>query len=64
MIRSIRKGDVCGIHKVSFVIDNEELSIIHKAKNRYIFVDGAYYAAFLMLKKGSGLYTFEEIIND
>lgn len=64
MIRSIRKGDVCGIHKVSFVNDNEELSIIHKANNRYIFVDGAYYAAFLMLKKESGLYTFEEIIND
>ena len=64
MIRSVRKGDVCGIHKVTFINEDEELSVIHKANNRYIFVDGAYYAAFLMLKRCSGLYTFEEIIND
>ena len=64
MIRSVRKGDVCGIHKVTFMNESEEISIIHKANNRYIFVDGAYYAAFLMLKRGSGLYSFEGIVND
>ena len=64
MIRSVRKGDVCGIHKVTFINEDEEISIIHKANNRYIFVDGAYYAAFLMLKRGSGLYSFEGIVND
>lgn len=64
IIRSIRKGDITGIHKVTFCNENEELSIIHKANNRYVFVDGAYYAAFLMLKKPNGLYSFEDVIND
>ena len=64
IIRSIRKGDVNGIHKIVFKDEYEELVITHKVNDRTVFVDGAYYAALLLKDKPKGLYSFKELIDD
>ena len=63
IIRSIRKGDVNGIHKIVFKDEFEELSIVHKVSDRTIFVDGAYYAALLLKDKQNGIYSFKDLID-
>ena len=63
LIKSVRKGDVNGVHKVTFKDEYEELTIAHKVTNRCCFVDGAYYAALLLKDKNNGIYSFKELID-
>jgi 4-hydroxy-tetrahydrodipicolinate reductase len=44
-IDSVREGDVVGIHEVTFESPAEKLTLIHEAKNRAVFAEGALEAA-------------------
>lgn len=62
-IKSYRKGDITGIHKIDFINKNETISIKHEAYNRSIFACGAKMALEIFIKKAANLYSFEEIMN-
>jgi len=60
-IKSIRKGDVFGTHKIFFKSAHEVVSLEHKALSRHLFASGALKAASWVRKKPPGLYSFEDI---
>tara|TARA_B100001094_G_scaffold316306_1_gene357348 strand:- start:203 stop:817 length:615 start_codon:yes stop_codon:yes gene_type:complete len=41
-IESIREGEIFGIHEITLSTEDEEIIIIHKAKNRDIFAKGVF----------------------
>jgi len=41
-IESIREGEIYGIHEITLSTEDEEIIIIHKAKNRDIFAKGVF----------------------
>ena len=60
-IKSIREGDVPGIHIVSWDSEIDTVIIRHEAKNRKGFALGAVYAAeFIRSKKG--VFTMDDIL--
>ncbi len=44
-ITSIREGEIIGTHEVVFTSDSESLTLIHEAKRRSVFAEGALEAA-------------------
>jgi 4-hydroxy-tetrahydrodipicolinate reductase len=50
-IDSVREGDIVGIHEVIFESAAEKLTLIHEAKNRAVFAEGALEAARYWLEK-------------
>lgn len=61
-IDSVRKGEVNGIHEVTFRSDSEEVMIRHDAFDRSIFAKGALMAA-RWIKDKKGLFTFSDLLN-
>ena len=60
-IRSVRAGDIFGIHEVSYESEHDRLSIRHSAKNRMGFASGVILAAeFIRDKKG--FYTMQDVL--
>ncbi|HOG05883.1 MAG TPA: 4-hydroxy-tetrahydrodipicolinate reductase [Paludibacter sp.] len=60
-IKSIRKDEVPGIHTVMYSSEIDNITIEHKANNRYGFALGAVMAAeFLVGKKG--FYTMQDML--
>ncbi len=59
---SLRLGNVVGEHKVSFGGLGEVLSISHTAISRRTFAEGILKSAEFVLSKGSGFYTFSDVI--
>ncbi len=55
-VSSIRGGTVVGKHEVSFLLDNEVITIKHEAEDRRIFAEGSVNAAHFIVKKTNGLY--------
>jgi 4-hydroxy-tetrahydrodipicolinate reductase len=63
-IRSIRRGEVPGIHETIYESDADIISIKHDAKSRKGFALGAVVAAeFIQEKKGKGFLTMSDIFN-
>jgi 4-hydroxy-tetrahydrodipicolinate reductase len=61
-IRSVRGGEVAGIHKITAKSKEEVLTLEHKALNRTVFARGALTAArWLFDKKRAGLYDLGQI---
>ena len=61
-IRSVREGDVPGIHEINYESEYDELTLRHSAKDRRGFAMGAVVAAeFLQDKKG--FFTMEDLLN-
>jgi len=60
-IKSIRKGDVPGIHKVKYESAFDEIEIIHKAKSRKGFALGAVLAAEYIYGK-TGFHTMNDML--
>ena len=56
-INSVRSGDVFGEHKVCFENENEYIEIVHKAKKRNIFAEGAVKYAKWLNQMPAGFYT-------
>ncbi|MBO4569646.1 MAG: hypothetical protein J5689_00300, partial [Clostridia bacterium] len=55
-IASFRAANVCGEHKLSFFLDNEELTLCHKISSREVFARGAIKLANDLNKKPIGFY--------
>lgn len=49
-IASVREGDIVGIHEISFESASEKISLIHEAKSRAVFAEGALEAAYRLAK--------------
>jgi 4-hydroxy-tetrahydrodipicolinate reductase len=61
-IISKRKGKVTGTHKVSYKSDVDKIELIHKAKDRAAFAQGALLAAAFVIDK-KGIFTMEDLLN-
>lgn len=61
-IISKRKGKVTGTHKVRYSSEMDEIELVHKARNRAAFANGALLAAEFIQKK-QGVYTMEDLLN-
>jgi len=59
-ISSFREGDTVGMHEIIFTSENDSIRLIHDAKSRRGFAEGAVRAAE-WLKGKSGFYNFQEV---
>ena len=59
-IKSIREGDMVGIHELIFRNENEEVSIIHRMKSRISFAEEAVMCARWLMNKLPGYYKYED----
>lgn len=58
----IRAGEIIGEHKILFALDNEIISIEHKAQNRQCFAEGAVAAAIWLAEQKPGFYSMQNFI--
>ncbi len=61
-VHSLRGGTVAGTHTLYFLGDGEELELTHRATSRSVFAVGALAAARELLRRGPGLYTFDDLV--
>lgn len=61
-IKSVRQGEVYGVHIVNFKSQNDSLQIKHEAHNRHGFAIGAVLAAE-WIKNKIGVFTINEMLN-
>ena len=60
---AIRGGGVVGEHEARFLSAFEEVSISHKAYDRFIFAQGALAAARWIKGRAPGLYTMQDVLS-
>lgn len=60
-VKSIRKGTEFGTHRIYFKSSQEQVFIEHKALDRQLFAEGALKALQWLVRKPSGLYSFEDL---
>lgn len=58
----MRGGGIVGEHSVSFVAEDEILTISHSARDRSLFARGAVAAAVWVGGKGAGEYTMRDVL--
>lgn len=63
-ISVVRAGSIVGEHKVMFALDNEIITIEHKAQSRQCFADGAVKAACWLVKQQNGFYSMKDFLSD
>ena len=63
-IHSLREGDVVGDHCVTFAMDNEILSLQHRAMSRDLFAVGALRIADWLRHQPAGMHTAEQWLSD
>jgi 4-hydroxy-tetrahydrodipicolinate reductase len=62
-ITSIRTGSVPGTHEVVFDAPFEQVRLVHEARDRRVFADGALVAArWLAHKNTAGVYTMRDVV--
>ncbi|MCF7869635.1 MAG: 4-hydroxy-tetrahydrodipicolinate reductase [Candidatus Omnitrophica bacterium] len=61
-IKAKRKGEIIGDHQVTFENDFDSFKIVHHAKTRDIFAQGAIIAAKWIKGKSAGLYSMEDVL--
>jgi 4-hydroxy-tetrahydrodipicolinate reductase len=60
---SVRTGHVPGTHEVIFDAPFEQVRLVHEARDRRVFADGALHAArWLATVKAPGIYTMRDMI--
>ena len=60
-IKSIRKADVFGTHRIYFKNKQEEVVLEHKALSRQLFAEGSLKALKWLIRKPPGLYSFDDL---
>ncbi len=60
-VRSVRDGDVPGIHTIRYESDVDYIELTHSAKNRLGFVEGALTAAQFVIGR-KGFYTMDDLL--
>ena len=63
-IHSFRDGEVIGDHRVTFEMENEILSLEHRALSRDLFAVGALRIADWLRHQPAGMHTAEEWLSD
>jgi 4-hydroxy-tetrahydrodipicolinate reductase len=58
----LRGGGIIGDHSVSFVAEDEILTLSHSARDRSLFAKGAVEAALWIKDKPAGLYTMMDVL--
>ncbi|MCF7887985.1 MAG: 4-hydroxy-tetrahydrodipicolinate reductase [Candidatus Omnitrophica bacterium] len=61
-IEAKREGEIIGDHCVTFENDFDSFAIVHHAKTRNIFAQGAIIAAKWIKQKPAGLYSMEDVL--
>ncbi len=61
-IKSIREGEVAGIHQIDLDNPAEQICIHHRAKTPEIFAQGAIDVSKWLIKQNKGLYTMQNYI--
>lgn len=61
-IRSIREGEVVGIHTVTFTGSQERIELTHTAESRDTFALGALRATKFVAKQKPGLYDMKDVL--
>jgi len=61
---SVREGETIGVHTVTFRMDGEELSLVHKAQDRSIYAHGALDAGAWVIARKPGLYSATDWMSD
>ena len=62
-IKSIRKKDVFGLHKVTFHNQNKTTYFMHEALSREVFAKGALFSSNAIMKMKPNIYNFKDILN-
>jgi 4-hydroxy-tetrahydrodipicolinate reductase len=62
MFTSVREGDAIGEHQILFSGPAEQVEIIHRAKDRRLYAEGALLAAHWLVRQKPGLYTFNDVL--
>ncbi len=60
---SIRKGEVIGMHEVTFSSGKEIITLNHESFDRALYSEGALAAAKWLTNKKSGLYSMRDLLN-
>ena len=60
---SIRKGDIPGIHKISFQNKENTCVFKHRTLSRDVYANGALHCVEKISNKSPGLYNFEDVFN-
>jgi len=63
-IHSLRGGTIVGEHEVSFIGQDEVISIGHQAFSRQVFATGAIAAARYVVRQKHGLYSMQDMIHE
>ena len=62
-IESVREGEVVGTHQLTFDSEFEQIALVHTARDRRVFAQGALRAAeWLLNKKGGGVFTMRDVL--
>lgn len=61
-VRSIRHGNVAGIHEITFASPGETLIMRHEAKSPAVFAQGALQAAKWLYRQPPGYYQLEKLM--
>lgn len=62
-VTSIRTGHVPGTHELVIDAPFEQLRLVHEARDRRVFADGAISAAEWLRARGSGVFTMRDILD-
>lgn len=60
-IESIREGDVVGTHELTFDSDFEQIALVHTARDRRVFAEGALRAAEWLIGR-KGVFTMKDVL--
>lgn len=63
-VHSVRGGSVVGTHEVSFFLNNEVVTITHKAQSKQVFVNGALVCARYITAQLPGYYTMNDVTKE
>ncbi|MBR4623406.1 MAG: 4-hydroxy-tetrahydrodipicolinate reductase [Clostridia bacterium] len=63
-IHSVRGGNMSGDHEVSFIMDQEILTVSHHTESRRVFAEGALRAARFIVKQTPGQYSMADILRE
>ena len=62
-IKSVRKKNVFGLHKVTFHNKNKTSYFMHEALSREVFAKGALFSSNAIMKMKPKVYNFKDILN-
>ncbi len=63
-MHSLRGGGVPGEHRVSFLLEGEEIAIEHRALSRAAYAEGALQAARWVVQQPPGRYSMQDVVEN